>query len=201
VPLASRRQRYDELDDDAKRTGRRPAAPRFAAEALFAPRDKPQPPLTEKRVLVRWYSQERGFGFCRLPRDEDNTGDFFLPKSAAGDADLPAGATLVVRVAAAAAPGKCPVIVEILSLDKSTVEPARAPRPPLVASRVECGRLLSRAKAGHGYMQPDSAGGNIYLPSKRFGDPGMEGVQPGDALEADVAIGSWGPIAVRIRRI
>jgi hypothetical protein len=164
VPLASRRQRYDELDDDAKRTGRRPAAPRFAAEALFAPRDKPQPPLTEKRVLVRWYSQERGFGFCRLPRDEDNTGDFFLPKSAAGDADLPAGATLVVRVAAAAAPGKCPVIVEILSLDKSTVEPARAPRPPLVASRVECGRLLSRAKAGHGYMQPGQRR-REYLPS------------------------------------
>jgi cold shock protein len=102
----SRRQRYDELDDDAKRAGRRPAAPRYRrpsdkAEALFskAP-DGRIAPATEEEMAprtgkVKWFNARNGFGFVTF---EDGV-DAFLPARALRGEDAPTGATISVRVA------------------------------------------------------------------------------------------------------
>ena len=74
------------------------------------------PPL---RATVKWFSPEKGFGFVVLG---DGSGDAFLhagvvEQSGHDPADLPAGATLLVRIEIGQ---KGPQISEVLEVDKST---------------------------------------------------------------------------------
>jgi cold shock CspA family protein len=84
------------------------------------------------------------------------------------------------------------IITEILSVDKTTASPSRDKLPPLVVTRVEYGKLSARTRGGFGFMASDTGGSDVYLSPKRFLDPGMEDVEIGDPIEADVAIGMGG---------
>jgi cold shock CspA family protein len=171
VSHISRRQRYDELDDEAKRAGRRPAAPRF-------------------RATVKWYRDDLGFGFAT----SDN-GDLFLSKQVVGEGiDLPAGTTLTVRGGIDPEAGK-PAVLELLDIDRSTAVMS-APALKLVApKRVETGRLIGRTASGSGFLAPDLGGDNIYIPAACL--LRLE-CKVGDRLECKVGDGNKGPIATKI---
>jgi cold shock protein len=122
------------------------------------------PPL---RATVKWFSPEKGFGFVVL---EDGSGDAFLhagviQQSGHDPADLPSGATLLVRIEIGQ---KGPQISEVLEVDKSTATVAvrhgpHSGRRPLEGTAVgrQPGRMTGTVKS--------------YNPEKRYGS--VEGGQ------------------------
>jgi len=203
--VLSRQARFDAaIAMGEPKTGRRPGPPRFrrpseAAEALFSPKSEPAcAPTAEVQVRVKWFEPERGWGFaCAI----DRSVDYFIHASVVGDLELPRGATLVVRIGDDPAGRPRKVIAEILSVDASTAMPAREKLPPLVVTKIDYGKLSARI-SGFGFMSSDTGGPDVYLSPKRFLDPGMEDVQIGDPIEADVAIGVGGRlIATAVRRL
>jgi len=183
----------------SSQTQYRPRRPSAEAEALFAKGEVAEAPTAPVRVRLKFFDAEKGYGFAAAV---DGSVDYFIHASVAGDRDLPRGATLMVRIGADPNGKTREIITEILSVDKTTASPSRDKLPPLVVTRVEYGKLSARTRGGFGFMASDTGGSDVYLSPKRFLDPGMEDVEIGDPIEADVAIGMGGRlIATAVRRL
>jgi cold shock protein len=132
---------------------------------------RPVPSGPERQAKVKWFNGEKGFGFVELT---DGTGEAFLHISvleSAGHSALEPGTTLMVRVGQGA---KGPQISEVVSVDTSTAEPSRGPRPG--------GRPTGdRPMRDRGFDRPsgptEEVDGHVkwYDPKKGFGFVAVEG--------------------------
>lgn len=114
-------------------------------------------------ATVSWFNAEKGFGFVQLA---DGSGDAFLHASAlqtAGIDSVPPGATVSIRVGQGQ---KGPQVVEVLSVDTSTVDPAAASRP-----RPSGGM---GAGGGGGFAGGDRGGGSTRPPRRTEEGPTQE---------------------------
>jgi len=131
--FTKRRRGFDDDDggDFGASRGRGRYQPLEAAQALFAPSStRPAEPASEPvKGRVKWYSAQKRFGFINLLSDNS---DAFLPGTAVGDREVPAGATVTVRVADDR--GRGPAVTEVLDVDVTTAprlaEPPARQLPP-----------------------------------------------------------------------
>jgi cold shock CspA family protein len=108
----SRRRDYDADFEAALRSRNR--ATTEAAEAIFRPKDRPDRPTIEARVKVRFYDQDRRYGFCT---NLAGGPDVFLHARVLGDLEITRGMVLTVLIADE--PGKSPVVEQILTVDRT----------------------------------------------------------------------------------
>jgi cold shock protein len=204
----SRRQRYDELDDEEKRSRRRPAEPRYRrpndeAEALFnkAPEGRITPATTEeiptRTGKVKWFNDRQGFGFVTL----DDGNDAFLPARAVRGEDPPPGTTVTVRIVESP---KGFEVLEIVDFDLSTAKAqlgAHRRRDLGEPERTAAGTIAAQDWRGtYGFVTIDDTGERVFVSGAVVGACGI----PSDSVAgARVEIGITrtprGPAVAKIK--
>ena len=173
-------------------------APRFSRPRFEEPSG---PPV---QATVKWFKSEKGFGFVELA---DGTGDAFLHATVlgrGGATSVNPGDTLEVRVA----PGqRGPQVTEVISIDTSTGQAARPPRPafrpdrePLEPSSQEAGTVKwYNATKGFGFIVRDGGGKDVFVHASALQRAGIMGLDEGQRVVVDIAEGHKGPEAVGIQ--
>ena len=174
------------------------SAPRFSRPRFEEPSG---PPV---QATVKWFKSEKGFGFVELA---DGSGDAFLHATVLGRmgaTSVNPGDTLEVRVA----PGqRGPQITEVISVDASTGQAARPPRPafrpergPLEPSSQETGTVKwYNATKGFGFIVRDGGGKDVFVHASALQRAGLADLAEGQRVIVDIAEGHKGPEATGIR--
>lgn len=188
-----------------------------------APRQSsPVPSGPPVDATVSWFNAEKGFGFVQLA---DGSGDAFLHASAlqtAGHDSVPPGATVSIRVGQGQ---KGPQVVEVLSVDTSTADPAAASRPrtggapvggggfgggggggmgaPRPARRTEEGPTEEtegtvkwyNPDKGFGFITPENGGKDVFIHASAIQRAGLTSLVEGQRVLLQVGQGQKGPEA------
>jgi cold shock protein len=172
-------------------------------------------------ATVSWFNAEKGFGFVQL---SDGSGDAFLHASAlqsSGHDSVPPGATVSIRVGQGQ---KGPQVVEVLSVDTSTADPAaarprsggmgggggygdrgggggmggpRAPRRMEEGPTQECEGTVKwyNPEKGFGFITPETGGKDVFIHASAIQRAGLTGLVEGQRVLLQVGQGSKGPEA------
>jgi cold shock protein len=162
------------------------------------------PPVPGRRVdaTVKWFNASKGFGFVTL---SDGTQDAFLPMAIlrrAGYEDVREGASISCEVSAGA---KGPLVTNVLNIDSST---AMAPqdigidrRPSRPSTSVEGAVKWFEPEKGYGFIAPDGGGKDVFIHITALRRSGVNALEPGQRVRADVVDGKKGLEADRITLI
>jgi len=209
-----RRRSFDEESFEPPPQNFGGAAPRFSR-----PRFDEQPSGPPVGAVVKWFKEDKGFGFVELT---DGTGDAFLHATVLGRfgaTGVNPGDTLEVRVA----PGqRGPQVTEVLNIDASTGAPARPPRAPggfgggggggyrsdagggdrapLGPTVQESGTVKwYNATKGFGFIVRDGGGKDVFIHASALQRAGLMNLDEGQRVVVDIAEGRKGPEAAAIR--
>jgi len=189
-----RRRGFD--DDDF-------AVPQFGGgqrPASAPPRQEAGPPIA---ATVRWYNNEKGFGFVAL----GDGSDAFLHASIlerTGHSSLQPGAMLRVRVG----PGsKGAQVIEVLTVDENTATPPSQSQTRSSVSSQPTGTAIEmtgvvkwyNADKGYGFVAVEGSGKDVFVHVTALRRNGLSGLQEGQRITMDVAEGSKGPEATVVR--
>ena len=164
----------------------------------FAPDDSPAAAARRVDASVKWFNASKGFGFVTL---SDGTQDAFLPMAVlrrAGYDDAREGALITCEVGAGA---KGPLVTTVLNLDNST---AAMPvggaerRPSRPSTSVEGAVKWFEPEKGYGFISPDGGGKDVFIHITALRRSGINALEPGQRVRAEVVDGRKGLEADRV---
>jgi len=151
----------------------------------------PSGPVVEAKV--KWFNASKGFGFVTMA---DGSPDAFLPMAIlrrAGYDDVREGASITCEVGAGV---KGPLVTTVLNIDFSTaVEPGfggadrRGTRP---ATTLEGAVKWFEPEKGYGFISPDGGGKDVFIHITALRRSGIEALDPGQRVRAEVVDGRKG---------
>ena len=150
------------------------------------------PPARRVEAKVKWFNASKGFGFVTM---SDGSPDAFLPMAIlrrAGYEDVREGASITCEVGAGA---KGPLVTSVLNIDLSTaVAPGfgadrRGARP---SSTMDGAVKWFEPEKGYGFISPDGGGKDVFIHITALRRSGIEGLDPGQRVRAEVVDGRKG---------
>ncbi len=163
------------------------------------------PPGQRVEAKVKWFNASKGFGFVTLA---DGSQDAFLPMAIlrrAGYEDVREGASVTCEVSAGA---KGPLVTAVLNVDESTAVAPQggpggfdrrgAPRP---ATTIEGAVKWFEPEKGYGFIAPDGGGKDVFIHITALRRSGVNALEPGQRVRAEVVDGRKGLEADRITLI
>ena len=165
---------------------------------FFRTEDAPSGRRVEAKV--KWFNSSKGFGFVAM---SDGTADAFLPMAIlrrAGYEDVREGASITCEVGAGA---KGPLVVNVLNIDNSTAAPSGSGRGPGTQPRGPAQTMQGAVKwfepdKGYGFISPEGGGKDIFVHITALRRSGLEALEPGQRVQADVVEGRKGLEAERV---
>jgi CspA family cold shock protein len=154
-----------------------------------APEDAP--PTHTVEAKVKWFNASKGFGFVTMA---DGSPDAFLPMAIlrrAGYEDVREGSSITCEVGAGA---KGPLVTAVVNIDASTAVDAgmsgeRRARP---ANTLEGAVKWFEPDKGYGFMAPDGGGKDVFIHITALRRSGLEALDPGQRVRAEVVDGRKG---------
>lgn len=158
-------------------------------------------PLVEQvDATVKWFNQEKGFGFIVL---DDGSGEAFLPGSAVTDFGLSSvepGTPLKAVIRPGPKGPKVAAIAEMGDPPPSTPRP-RPPRQPDTESTQQKSGTVKwfDQKKGFGFIAPDDGGKDVFVHVTVLQKHGITVLPEGQRVEMDVRPSKKGFEAVHVR--
>jgi len=149
------------------------------------------PPTHTVEAKVKWFNASKGFGFVTMA---DGSPDAFLPMAIlrrAGYEDVREGSSITCEVGAGA---KGPLVTTVINIDASTavdsgMDGERRARP---ASTLEGAVKWFEPDKGYGFMAPDGGGKDVFIHITALRRSGLEALDSGQRVRAEVIDGRKG---------
>ena len=149
------------------------------------------PPTQTVEAKVKWFNASKGFGFVTMA---DGSPDAFLPMAIlrrAGYEDVREGSSITCEVGAGA---KGPLVTTVINIDASTAVDSgmggeRRARP---ASTLEGAVKWFEPDKGYGFMAPDGGGKDVFIHITALRRSGLEALDSGQRVRAEVVDGRKG---------